>query len=768
MWERHKEVVSALMASQSSFRQVDEKHIPVEVELLSWNPRMDLICIANIHGEVYLHRLSWQKVWTLRPSKEGELVKAFSWCPDGTQLAVGYSNGTVLLVDVENADHIHSYETNSSISCMSWTATESSAAEETSCPYFTDSSAKYLPKLPPLAKSYAGAVGCKHAEEQHADKKVKDNSVLNILTVGCVNGTVHLLAFGIYPIGKVTVRDSAKVTAAVLTNDLSMISIIVDSIANEKHAVHLCTLRTDLLNQHKQELQVVSSKYCQISSLMAYMDSTIAAMKEAWEDILLEMDLKLASFAQKKAHLGTGTVSDDFLQLLMFGTCSDELQQFLLNELTEKGLKKLGRSLETSYSNVQKLVLKHLQAVTQALMYHMHDVVGMANWQEKFGALGLSQSAVDAARCSIGSFMLKATELQQVIDNSMKNFKAFFRWLYVVILRLSGEAIMPEMNKVTQQDLIFVAEFLKDSFTEEAAMQKDPEGATSSSGVHLERVGQYLKNSPLYYPPDTSTNPWAQKLANCPLLRENPLQFKHEVNKSLLQQDADLREAITAAFASPIEAIGGTIVNVALFGLLESDKHIRSEVRFLNLPPSSLMLSLCVTDHNRPLQRAYIFKQCSRTMGDLDCMSLEFGPISIQNESTGLNQIVDMQFYDSDTLSLLLHSDHCAPVLAQFPLSTLKTFVSFPKVSDVAQFLQEMAPVNGSNILNAMNSRCLENMKAAAVAVSGTRKVACVVFSSKKRVRLFEMDVEDEDDDDNDEDITDRSLLDIGEDDKEN
>lgn len=753
------------MASQSSFRQVDEKHIPVEVELLSWNPRMDLICIANIHGEVYLHRLSWQKVWTLRPNKEGELVNAFSWSPDGTQLAVGYSSGTVLLVDVENADHIHSYETNSSISCMSWTATESTT-EATSCPYFSDVSAKYLPKLPPLAKSYAGVVGCKHAEEQQADKKIKDNSVLNILTVGCVNGTVHLLAFGIYPIGKVTVQDSARITTAVLTNDLSMISVIIDIVVNEKHALHLCTLRTELLNQHKQELQVVSSKYCQISSLMAYLESTIAAMKEAWEDILLEMDLKLASFAQKKAQLGTGTVSDDFLQLLMFGTCSDELQEFLLHELTEKGLKKLGRSLETSYSNVQKLVLKHLQAVTQALMYHMHDVVGMANWQEKFGALGLSPGAVDAARSSIGSFMLKATELQQVIDNSMKNFKAFFRWLYVVILRLSGEAIMPEMNKVTQQDLIFVAEFLKDSFTEEAAMQKDPEGATSSSGVHLERVGQYLKNSPLYYPPDTSTNPWAQKLNNCPLLQEDPLQFKHEVNKSLIQQDANLREAITAAFASPVEAIGGTIASVASFTLLESDQRIRSKVRFLNLGPSSLMLSLSVTEHNNQLQRVYIFKQCSSAMGELNCASLEFGSITVHNEPDGLHQIVDMQFYDSDTLSLLLHSDGCAPVLAQFPLSTLKIFASFPKSSHAVPFLQEMAPVNGSNILNAMNSRCLENMKAAGVAVSGTRKVACVLFSSKKRVRLFEMDVEDDDDDE--EDITDRSLLDIGEDDKEN
>ena len=78
-----------------------------------------------------------------------------------------------------------------------------------------------------------------------------------------------------------------------------------------------------------------------------------------------------------------------------------------------QGLKKLGHSIETSYSNIQKLVLKHLQAVGQALLYHLNDVRGMATWQEKFADLGL---AVDSCACAVNmaaSFMLKSSELQQ-------------------------------------------------------------------------------------------------------------------------------------------------------------------------------------------------------------------------------------------------------------------------------------------------------------------------------------------------------------------
>lgn len=35
-----------------------------------------------------------------------------------------------------------------------------------------------------------------------------------------------------------------------------------------------------------------------------------------------------------------------------------------------------------------------LQAVTQALMYHLGDVIGMAQWQDKFGVLGLTPDSV--------------------------------------------------------------------------------------------------------------------------------------------------------------------------------------------------------------------------------------------------------------------------------------------------------------------------------------------------------------------------------------
>ena len=48
-------------------------------------------------------------------------------------------------------------------------------------------------------------------------------------------------------------------------------------------------------------------------------------------------------------------------------------------------------------------------------MYHLSDVKGMSLWPDKFGAVGLSQTAAQDAVHMAGSFVLKATEPQQLV-----------------------------------------------------------------------------------------------------------------------------------------------------------------------------------------------------------------------------------------------------------------------------------------------------------------------------------------------------------------
>lgn len=59
-----------------------------------------------------------------------------------------------------------------------------------------------------------------------------------------------------------------------------------------------------------------------------------------------------------------------------------------------------------------------------------------------------------------GAFLIKSLELQQVIEQSNRDFKIFWGWLYGVIVRLMDETVPEDIAAVSQQDTIYLAEFL--------------------------------------------------------------------------------------------------------------------------------------------------------------------------------------------------------------------------------------------------------------------------------------------------------------------
>lgn len=435
---------------------MDEKHVSAEVDLMVWSPKFDLVALSNVQGEVILHRLSWQKVWTLPPLGEAVKVKAMSWRSDGKVLAVGYATGQVNLCYIENAEVLHSFTVKGEVTCLSWVCQLLPKGQTwSSDPYPEDNSDLYLPRLQPLNKSY-GTLSKGIVDDQVEDKKkLKEQNELNVLITGCSSQQLHLYIYGVFPVATVNIADQngsepRKIHSAVLSSDLNSLVVFLE-LGKEgcsELEYSLVTFDTKLLSSRDKELRMLALKYGQVATLVDYLQNTIQQMTEAWEDILLEMDSKLYNFAEQKQKTDTGTVSNDFLELLLFGTPSPELQTFLLQDLTDKGLKKLGHSIETSYSNIQKLVVKHLQTVSQAILYHISELKGMSRSYEKFGILGLDQKSLHEAVMTAGSFVLKTSELQQVIDGSIKNFKAFFRWLYVVILRLSPDKPPPELSKV--------------------------------------------------------------------------------------------------------------------------------------------------------------------------------------------------------------------------------------------------------------------------------------------------------------------------------
>ncbi|XP_071452443.1 anaphase-promoting complex subunit 4 [Hetaerina americana] len=751
------------MSSSNAMRQLEERHVANEVELMVWSNRMDLLALSNVRAEVALHRLSWQRVWSLAPPSEESTVKGIAWRPDGKVIAIGYSTGEFLLVDVENAETLHSGTVDSEITCLSWAQEAHAQSEDASSIadkgrfmshrhsglHDLDNPSTFLSKLPSLSRNF-GSISKSTEDSSEDAKKIRDQTHVNILIIGTSSGKVFLSVFGLFLCGIINMKEHlksswqvAEILDADFSSGLETLYVVVSCIRNDDESSVsgepiVVLLDTTVLSTHAAELHSLSLMHGQVIGVMGYLAHTMRSVADAWENILFEMDTKLASYA---ASVPEGAVAADFLELLMFGFPSDELEAFLLQQLTEKGLKRLGHAIELSYTSIQRLVLRHARGAGNALAFHLARLKGLACRRDRFAVLGLEENSAAKALGAIGAFLAKAGQVQTVIDRSMKDYKAFFRWLYVVILRLSDERVPPEVTRVTQQDLAFVAEFLKNF---------EKVGHTSAEGKRghfdLEHLGKYLfDKEPIEgrerkgYFESECPNQWMKLLKECPCLEKIPGIYNHDPNTSLTYCHEQLKMAVEKAFSGPQTAIGSLITVSKVF-------------------PCALGKSLVAVDHPRWISHIWgsdgkkngLYIAFPEAKKSSECFW--FVEVSAGADPTirGVvfnfsphHRVLDLQFYSRDILSILLERKE-ASVLVQLPTRIVTERMGpwgpgWPQVDGVEKLLDPSVfrPV-GSSL-------------SARFAVSGARKVAVVLSESRRRVRLFEMEVEEEDEEEDEE-----------------
>merc|ERR1719347_2417446 len=195
-----------------------------------------------------------------------------------------------------------------------------------------------------------------------------------------------------------------------------------------------------------------------------------------------------------------------------------------------------------SYSNIQRLVLRYLGAVSQSLNFQLWEVMGLARMGDKYSVLGMSEELVEGAVTRAQAFWAKGVELQQVLDESLKNFKAFFKWLYVEMLKLHDDPVPGDLGKVSQQEVGFIAEFL--------ARFQPVEGRNGVSHTNIEKVGQYLAQPDLLQPPNRSNNPWCKLVQSNTELANTPFIIPVDSKTSLVREHELLLNAVTDVFSS--------------------------------------------------------------------------------------------------------------------------------------------------------------------------------------------------------------------------
>lgn len=555
-----------------------------EVTTIEWNPGMDLLATVFDNGALTCSRLlSLQKVW--HKQSVGKKV-SIAWRPDGKVLVIGAYNEKTkehvcTLHDVENGKKINTIVKDRAITSVAWF--QYSPIEEDNDTHNIDLYKKSL------AESHAKIENFSHilAHEQ---------THLNILMISTDDGLISFYALGLFYLGNLQIHNQTGSSIS-KTHMSSCLRYITTIIEGEKSGDSTCTMkisRLETFQKRSNEILKVAKMYAKITDELEYLDDTINAITTSWADVLAGLDNKLSSYCSRKNKNSddqsgyTLLSADELLQLLVIGFPSDNLEKFL-SDMSDKGLGKLNQAIEQTCLRVQNLIVKN----AQKCCYHLHSDLnllrGMSLWRERFEEVGLDDKFIVEAMRSVGSFMLKLTELQQVIDHSLKSTKSFFRWLISIAYRSSGEhtnSVVPNnINKTTQQDIQLITDFILENFdyNSDELDSINPFGSSQSSkyanslensgilsnrptcsNFTLEQVGQYLKNESLsrlkysFTKPDS--NFWIEFFKQCPeaaepkILDEDNssvlLFYPHNPETSLIQEHKRTRRSIESAFDS--------------------------------------------------------------------------------------------------------------------------------------------------------------------------------------------------------------------------
>lgn len=354
----------------------------------------------------------------------------------------------------------------------------------------------------------------------------------------------------------------------------------------------------------------------------------------------------------------------------------------------------------------------------------------------------MDEEQIQKAIQSNGAFVIKAGEMQQIINHSVINYKAFFRWLYASIMHLMDEAIPSDIQKMTQQDLACITEFLQNFDNYGQSDKKDAEPK-----FIMERLGQYLIDDNLTIKPDMTGNDWTQFLEENECLKNNPNILTHYAEKSLIQVFNELKSNVDKVFESPIVAIGQTIVPVNKF---ECFNFNISQITASSINVSNDMLLMALL---KPPKSIYLFQVHFNEKGNCQarCGNFFFLQEKSQDreESEEPLDVMDTSFYSPNILSVLLQENSNARRGGIFQLSMACALDQLREVDLSSELLEANIPSINAWAFGQKHYKCVE-MPVSQFSVSGTRRVSIVLAENKRKIKLFEMECEEDDEEEAD------------------
>ena len=489
-----------------SFEVLANKSVSGEIAHVEWCPTMDLIALVTADSQLMVHRPNgWQRLFVITGFDHP--ITCVAWQPDGLVLAIGHSDGSLTLFDVEEGEQLNTTRAHEdALSSFNWVlAADDGSAKDS--PHHCPMKGLFAP-LPQMVKQPA-AVQQYLLDDGPLQLDValykicfeaETNLAFDIAVTADAGARVHLAVHGRFSLGCVSIgalpalefaQSPPKLLNVKLAASLHALTVIVQT-AGPAHALlpdgtkqeHaqgtlLLAFRTGQLTRANLEIRALALSYMQCEALASRAKAAIEICGKLWSEAVSPLHSKMSALDQElKQNNIPGTVAEHLTMLLGVGLPSRPacLQTFMLRELKEADLTRLLKGIDIAAKAVLQTLITQAHPALEMLIQRLSHLHGLSKWPFQFAALGLQPARVATAiEAAVG--VRQTAELLLInIRRGTPELSALISWLIRVHRKARDEA-PPSAEEMAPLDAKALVRYLR-----------DPLNVGSGDGLPFDRI----------------------------------------------------------------------------------------------------------------------------------------------------------------------------------------------------------------------------------------------------------------------------------------
>ncbi|KAG8668845.1 hypothetical protein FPOAC2_08149 [Fusarium poae] len=446
------------------------------------------------------------------PGQKAPDAQAVTWRSDGQFLAVGWSDGFVRLMGLENnkaAHHLKVGDTsgnkithigwaNSSIADNSSNVVDQAlennlgdglAPDGNSLPLDLPRELTFLevdtalPKISPLPNSSAGAgedalvftlrTGI---EFLFQPPKPEEYDQVSVMIVGTSDGQIQISIYDSFIIGnferpKVVPSSSSQLILHASHPKVSTHALLFADKADEPTDVHLVPIDMPFIHSSPINLSLLASKLTTLQKLLRYLKQSQLHMQVEWRNTRELPTRFLRSIEGDLENLETGprSVVSALYHLAVTGHAYEPVREWLVESLAERGHKRWDKAVVSGLEGLRSLVHENYLPALDRCAIILSRLRGLAQYHHTRDDIGFAFDQINRLMDIVQCLQLVGHKILINVMDELENFMAFSTWLRFQIDRLASSSSMSEelTEKEATMDvgkvLTYIEHYLTDS-----------------------------------------------------------------------------------------------------------------------------------------------------------------------------------------------------------------------------------------------------------------------------------------------------------------